>query len=144
MADPVRPQDFGLSRLRDTMAMWTENPEVGTPEYMAPELYAVDNNIVTHKTDVYSFGVLLWAMLSGKRPWEGLKMVVIAYRVNVQKARPPLDAIPPARLPPKLARLLRQCWDAAPDRRPAAAELVKELLLVREQSARGPAPTAAE
>ncbi|KXZ48904.1 hypothetical protein GPECTOR_24g193 [Gonium pectorale] len=62
--------DFGLSRLRDTMAMWTENPEVGTPEYMAPELYAVDNNIVTHKTDVYSFGVLLWAMLSGKRPWE--------------------------------------------------------------------------
>ncbi|KXZ47978.1 hypothetical protein GPECTOR_31g340 [Gonium pectorale] len=43
--------DFGLSRLRDTVAVATANPEVGTPEFMAPELYAVTNNIVTNKVD---------------------------------------------------------------------------------------------
>ncbi|KXZ51641.1 hypothetical protein GPECTOR_12g605 [Gonium pectorale] len=86
--------DFGLSRLRSTVAP-TAHPEAGTPEFMAPELFALDNNVVTHKADVYSFGVLLWAMLTGKRPWEA--------------------------------------WDADPKRRPAAAELVKELMLVREQ-----------
>ncbi|KXZ46120.1 hypothetical protein GPECTOR_47g398 [Gonium pectorale] len=125
--------DFGLSRLRTTVAAVTQNVEVGTPEFMAPELYSVTNNVVTHKVDVYSFGVLLWAMLSGKRPWEGLQMVIIAVRVTMLKARPPLEDVPPDRLPPKLARLLRGCWDGEPERRPAAAELVKELLLVQEQ-----------
>ncbi|KXZ47979.1 hypothetical protein GPECTOR_31g341 [Gonium pectorale] len=43
--------DFGLSRLRDTVVVATANPEVGTPEFMAPELYAVPNNIVTNKVD---------------------------------------------------------------------------------------------
>ncbi|KXZ46473.1 hypothetical protein GPECTOR_43g909 [Gonium pectorale] len=112
--------DFGLSRLHGTVGgVLTANPEAGTVGEA-----------------LYSFGVLLWAMLSGLRPWEGLQLVAIAVRVTMLGQRPPLDDVPAGRLPPKLARLLRQCWDAEPERRPAAAELVKELLLVREQMIR--------
>ncbi|KXZ51356.1 hypothetical protein GPECTOR_13g844 [Gonium pectorale] len=129
--------DFGVSRLRDTVAVVTANPEVGTPEFMAPELYALNNNIVTNKVDVYSFGVLLWAMLSGKRPWEGMPMVVIAVRrVTLHRERPGMVDVPADRRSHKLERLMRQCWDSVPERRPAAAELVKELLLAQEQMAR--------
>ncbi|KXZ49653.1 hypothetical protein GPECTOR_20g510 [Gonium pectorale] len=46
--------DFGLSRLRFTAVAFTANPEVGTPEYMAPELYATTNNAVSDKVDEYT------------------------------------------------------------------------------------------
>ncbi|KXZ47302.1 hypothetical protein GPECTOR_36g28 [Gonium pectorale] len=128
--------DFGFSRLRNTVAVATANPEVGTPEFMAPELYALTNTIVTNKVDVYSFGVLLWAMLSGKRPWEGMPMVVIAVRVTMNRERPAMSDVPADRRLRKLEHLVRQCWDSVPERRPAAAELVKALLLVQEQMAR--------
>ncbi|KXZ43604.1 hypothetical protein GPECTOR_85g334 [Gonium pectorale] len=124
--------DFGLSRLRST-AVPTANPEDGTPEYMAPEQYATGNFIITHKADVYSFGVLLWAMLSGCRPWKDMPMVAIASSVALYNKRPPLQAIPAKRLPHKLQRLIKACWDKDPLRRPAAADLVKELMLAKEQ-----------
>ncbi|KXZ49654.1 hypothetical protein GPECTOR_20g511 [Gonium pectorale] len=125
--------DFGLSRLRFTVVAFTANPEVGTPEYMAPELYSPDNSAVSDKVDVYAFGVLLWAMLSGQRPWAGLEMVAIAVRVHLLKQRPPVEAVPPERFPRKLQRLILACWDQIPDRRPAASELVKDLLLVQHE-----------
>ncbi len=58
-------------------------------------------------------------MLSGTEPWAGLNCVSLAYRVAYGGERPPLDAIPPERRPPKLARLIAQCWEADPKRRPA-------------------------
>ncbi|KXZ51202.1 hypothetical protein GPECTOR_13g689 [Gonium pectorale] len=60
-------------------------------------------------------------------------MVVIAVKVALAQERPPLKAIPPDRRTPKLVRLLTQCWENDPARRPAAAELVKELMLAQEQ-----------
>ncbi|KXZ47980.1 hypothetical protein GPECTOR_31g342 [Gonium pectorale] len=52
------------------------------------------------------------------------------------RERPDMGDIPADRRPRKLERLVRQCWDSVPERRPAAAELVKALLLVQEQMAR--------
>ena len=61
------------------------------------------------------------AMLSGQEPWAGLDCVSLAYRVAYGGERPPLDAIPPDRRPPKLVRLVAQCWEADPKRRPAVS-----------------------
>ncbi|KXZ51209.1 hypothetical protein GPECTOR_13g696 [Gonium pectorale] len=55
----AKVSDFGLSRLRSTVAAATATAEAGTPTYMAPEQFAADNNVITHKIDVYAFGVLL-------------------------------------------------------------------------------------
>ncbi len=55
---------------------------------------------------VYSFGVLLWAMLSGEEPWAGLNAVTIAYSVAMLHRRLP---VPQDRWPKKLSKLVCQC-----------------------------------
>ncbi|KAG2433435.1 hypothetical protein HXX76_008492 [Chlamydomonas incerta] len=125
--------DFGLSRLR-AMTLPTQDPEAGTASFLAPECYDTSVTTVTHHADMYSFGVLLWCMLTGQEPWKDYSVVAIATKVCVRGERLPLDAntLPPRRCPNKLQRLLVRLWDRDPLRRPAAEEAAKELMLVRE------------
>ncbi|PNH04015.1 putative serine/threonine-protein kinase [Tetrabaena socialis] len=82
--------------------------------------------------------VLLWEMLAGKRPWEGLGIAPIACQVTLLGRRLP---VPPtsvtcsqmSRWPPQLCQLVDECWDGDPERRPAAAELAKRLMLVQQK-----------
>ncbi|GIL52015.1 hypothetical protein Vafri_7974 [Volvox africanus] len=127
----VKLTDFGLSRLRSTVLV-TRHPEAGTPSYMAPELYDIRNNVVTDKSDMYSLGVLLWEMLTGLVPWQGCDPLVVAYAVTINRDRLPLSGILPERMPPKLQRLIERLWDHDPLRRPAAAEVVKQLALIQQ------------
>ncbi|KXZ44152.1 hypothetical protein GPECTOR_72g599 [Gonium pectorale] len=137
----VKLADFGLSRLR-SHTLVTRRPEVGTAAYMAPETFDVTNHTITDRADVYAFGVVLWEMLSGCQPWKGMHLVQVAVAINLHKLRLPMDRISPQRCPPRLLGIIRTCWDADPARRPAAAELVKKLLLLQEALAhsrlRGP------
>ncbi|KXZ43210.1 hypothetical protein GPECTOR_97g748 [Gonium pectorale] len=137
----VKLSDFGLSRLRSTVLV-TRHPEAGTPAYMAPELYDINNHTVTDKSDIFSLGVLLWEMLSGLVPWAGCDALVVAYAITINKDRLSLSAIPPGRAPPKLLGLIKRLWDHDPLRRPAAAEVVKQLLLIQQQLARPVWPAA--
>ncbi|GLI70250.1 hypothetical protein VaNZ11_015096 [Volvox africanus] len=125
----IKLTDFGLSRLRMTVRS-TKHPDAGTPPYMAPECFDLLSGYISHQSDIYSLGVMLWEMLAGERPWDGMGGVVIAFLVTYRELRLPLDRFAPSRCPPKLARLLTACWDADPARRPAAAEVVKELTLI--------------
>ncbi|PNW76220.1 hypothetical protein CHLRE_12g543302v5 [Chlamydomonas reinhardtii] len=83
-----------------------------------------------------SFAVALWVMLTGQQPWKDWSMVAITYNIT-RGARLPLDGVDLQRCPPKLKRLITACWEADPLRQPAAAEALKELLLVHEQVAMG-------
>ncbi|GIL44229.1 hypothetical protein Vafri_1741 [Volvox africanus] len=122
----VKLTDFGLSRIRmGTLA--TLHPEAGTPSYLAPECYDSRQNIIVHQSDMYSLGVLIWALLSGRRPWQGCSIPAVAYKVVVLGERPPLEQISRRRCPRRLRQLVMQCWDPDPLRRPAAAEMAKEL-----------------
>ncbi|KAG2494625.1 hypothetical protein HYH03_007144 [Edaphochlamys debaryana] len=133
----VKISDFGLSRLRTTILI-TEQPEAGTPAYMAPECYEVERIGISYHVDCYSFGVLLWEMLAGAHPWAGLSAVQIAHKTVLLGQRletPPMSAPGghASRWPPRLQRLLAQCWEADPLRRPAAADIVKTLALVEQE-----------
>ncbi|KAG2451851.1 hypothetical protein HYH02_003627 [Chlamydomonas schloesseri] len=127
--------DFGLSRIHRTI-IETSHPEAGTPAYMAPELFDIDNFSISPKVDVYSYAILVWSMLSGQEPWKELTLVQMAYGVAVLHERPPLSAIPADRLSPKMIRLITSCWDPEPERRPAAAEVAKQLLLIKQDFGR--------
>ncbi|KAG2487730.1 hypothetical protein HYH03_013729 [Edaphochlamys debaryana] len=128
----VKLTDFGLSRLQETVLV-TARVTVGTAPYMAPECLNALNCVVSHHADIYSFAVLMYEMLAGVRPWEGANIVQIACAVNEQRKRPPLDALPPARCPRALRTLVDACWDQVPERRPAACEIAKELMLIRQK-----------
>ncbi|KAG2483549.1 hypothetical protein HYH03_017603 [Edaphochlamys debaryana] len=122
----VKLTDFGLARLRaETVA--TLHPEAGTPAYLAPECYDPANQVVTHHADMYSLGVVVWAMLTGRQPWKGLTIPAVAYKVAVLGERPPLDQVSERRCPQALRLLVMACWDPDPLRRPAAAEAAKGL-----------------
>ncbi|GIL56597.1 hypothetical protein Vafri_11937 [Volvox africanus] len=103
----------------------------GQVAYMAPEVLNTSNRIITHRVDIYAFGVILWEMLAGVRPWAGFEMVQVAASVALGRQRPPLGVLSTDRCPPRLKALIQSCWDGDPGRRPAAAEVVKELLLVQ-------------
>ncbi|GIL85727.1 hypothetical protein Vretimale_13165 [Volvox reticuliferus] len=129
----VKLTDFGLARLRVTV-MPTEHPDAGTPAYMAPECFDVENNVVTDKADIFSLGVLLWEMLMGRRPWARLaNPLAVALMVAYSGARLSLNDLGEDRCPPKLGRLIHACWERDPARRPAAAEVVKQLALILQQ-----------
>ncbi|KAG2492080.1 hypothetical protein HYH03_009576 [Edaphochlamys debaryana] len=133
----VKLSDFGLARVPGT-ALLTLHPEAGTPAYVAPESFDLDNLSITHKVDIYAFGCLLWEMLSGIRPWHGMTPVQVARQVTLANERlpipPPRDAPGrfAARWPPRLQRLIQDCWDRDPRRRPAAADVVRILVLIRQ------------
>ncbi|KAG2483659.1 hypothetical protein HYH03_017462 [Edaphochlamys debaryana] len=131
----VKLTDFGLSRLNHTVII-TRAPGAGTPAYLAPECYEASNveaGVITHHADMYSYGILLWEMLAGRRPWEGRDHLEVARDVMGKRARPPLDVMGPVRCPPKLRELMTACWEHDPLRRPAAAEVVKQLEMLRDE-----------
>ena len=69
-------QDFGLSRLQDTVLI-TAHVDVGTAPYMAPEALDARNCVITHHSDMYSYGIMLYEMLAGARPWRGMNMLQV-------------------------------------------------------------------
>ncbi|KAG2423574.1 hypothetical protein HXX76_015214 [Chlamydomonas incerta] len=134
----VKITDFGLSRLRVTAAP-TLTPDAGTPAYLAPECLdasAPGTSVITHRADIYSLGIMTWEMLAGSRPWRGFTIMQMAYKTS-QGERPPLHAIPEARCPPRLRALINAMWDPDPKRRPAAAEVVKLLMLIQQEVEHG-------
>ncbi|GIL99381.1 hypothetical protein Vretimale_4542 [Volvox reticuliferus] len=61
--------DFGLARLKTSNVIQTRAPEVGSVGYMAPECFTSEHGLLTDKCDTWSLGVILWEMVSRKRPF---------------------------------------------------------------------------
>jgi hypothetical protein len=91
--------DFGLARSEspDESALTSEGMILGTPAYMAPEQAAARTDQIGGWTDVYSVGVVLYQMLTGRLPFEGPPLQVLAQLVHTEptapgKWRPDLDS----------------------------------------------------
>lgn len=113
--------DFGLSRFtqdeHNTMSI-----EVGTPRWMAPEILESSN--YTNKVDVYSYGIVLWEMLTEDIPFKGLTSIQIAIKITQENARPDF----PSNTPRSLKFLIRKCWDRDPNKRPTFSQIYHFLL----------------
>lgn len=110
--------DFGLVR--------TRNAGAGTPSYMAPELFS--GKPYNASVDVYAFGVLLCELFSGEQPYYGYDYTDLRRKVPLGE-RPEL---PRFDTPEDIRQLIKQCWDADPNRRPAFDAIVDTVDRVRD------------
>ena len=138
--------DFGLARFRERESEATEDPVresavtitdpehrlLGTIPYMSPE--QLRGEPLDHRSDLFSLGVLLHEMATGRRPFEG-RTVADATASILRDSPAPVDELNPA-LPPELSRIVGRCLEKDVSRRmQSAVELRNELEQLRREGA---------
>ncbi|KAJ6326807.1 hypothetical protein OIU78_013818 [Salix suchowensis] len=105
----VKVGDFGLSKWKDA-AFLTAKSGRGTPQWMAPEV--LRNEPSNEKSDVFSFGVILWELMTVSVPWVKLNSLEVVGVVGFMDRRLEL----PESLDPKVASIISDCWLSDPDK----------------------------
>lgn len=111
--------DFGLSKMiniTESGMLMTKN--IGTPNWMAPEICGSGN--YSSKVDVFSFGFILYELLTGKIPFEGAEEHKITQRIR-DGERPPFEVEDP------ITHLIEKCWATNPKKRPDMKQVYKRL-----------------
>ncbi|KAJ4935466.1 hypothetical protein JOQ06_016999 [Pogonophryne albipinna] len=117
--------DFGLAR---EWHQTTKMSAAGTYAWMAPEVIKL--SLFSKSSDVWSFGVLLWELLTGEVPYREIDALAVAYGVAMNKLTLPV----PSTCPEPFAQLLAECWSPNPRSRPSFSSILQRLLAI-EQSA---------
>ncbi|CAB1121477.1 unnamed protein product [Ectocarpus sp. CCAP 1310/34] len=126
--------DFGLAKIVRRRGgrlsqRYEMTGETGSTRYMCPEVAM--QLPYNEKADVYSFGLILWEMLSLRRPFEGLNRKEFVQSVIKGGRRPPLQQEWSA----ALRELMRRCWDEDMDTRPEFEEVEDTLLQITHREA---------
>ncbi|KAI4303134.1 hypothetical protein MLD38_038803 [Melastoma candidum] len=116
----VKVADFGLSRLKHETYLTTKTGK-GTPQWMAPEV--LRNEPSDEKSDVYSYGVILWELTTEKIPWDNLNSMQVIGAVGFMDQR--LDI--PSDVDPQWSSLIQSCWQSDPHNRPTFQEIMESL-----------------
>jgi hypothetical protein len=111
--------DFGLVRLKSLAPM---TGMIGTPQWMAPEILMC-SIYYDGKVDVFSYGIVLWELLTGGLPYHNAPMEKLGYMV-VQEGRRPLI---PDGTPRELSDLITACWATSAQERPTFTQIIQLL-----------------
>ena len=100
--------DFGLARMRLADHKTSTGIVLGTPRYMSPE--QISGQPVDHRSDVFSLGIVLWEMLTGRRLFSGSEMAQVSHSITYDEHEPPTRVNPelPAMLDFVVARALKK------------------------------------
>uniref|UniRef100_A0A3Q3FI71 Mitogen-activated protein kinase kinase kinase 12 n=1 Tax=Labrus bergylta TaxID=56723 RepID=A0A3Q3FI71_9LABR len=117
--DSVKISDFGTSKELSDKS--TKMSFAGTVAWMAPEV--IRNEPVSEKVDIWSFGVVLWEMLTGEVPYKDVDSSAIIWGVGNNSLQLPV----PDSCPDSFKLLLRQCWNCKPRNRPSFRQILLHL-----------------
>ncbi|XP_004516240.1 uncharacterized protein [Cicer arietinum] len=128
LKDPLRPickvGDFGLSKIkRNTLVTGGVR---GTLPWMAPELLNGSSNKVSEKVDVFSFGIVLWEILTGEEPYANMHYGAIIGGIVNNTLRPTI----PSHCDLEWRTLMEQCWAPNPVVRPSFTEIASRLRIM--------------
>jgi len=119
--------DFGLSTIIRKREMLHETFEmtgdIGTPRYMAPEIRHRSRVEYNELVDVYSFGLILWMMLTNEKPYNGMTVPQFHSHVVEQHLKPALQDWWPA----ALCSLLENCWCSEMTFRPHFSDIMNDI-----------------
>ncbi|KAF7806618.1 Serine/threonine-protein kinase CTR1 [Senna tora] len=125
MRDPQRPVckigDLGLSKVKQHTLV--SGGVRGTLPWMAPELLSGKSNMVSEKIDVYSFGIVMWELLTGDEPYADMHCASIIGGIVNNTLRPQS----PSWCDPEWKSLMESCWASDPTERPSFSEISKKL-----------------
>ncbi len=124
----LKIMDFGIARVSEmeggASGLTTAGTVMGTPDYMPPE--QAQGQPADFRSDIYSLGVVLFEMFTGKLPFDGDSVMTIVMG-HIQKAPPKPRGLNP-RLPADLEAVILRCLEKTPERRFQKVEDVLESL----------------
>lgn len=115
--------DYGLATVKkDTMSSTTANSAVGTIPWMAPELFK-KKPMYSEESDIYSYGLVLWEMATHRLPFSDCDSPGVLIN-EILNGDP--ESIPEA-TPPTFAKLINDCRDKDPKKRPTISLIINSL-----------------
>ncbi len=109
----AKVMDFGLAKLKGSLKLTKTSSTVGTLGYMAPE--QIQGGEVDHRSDIFSFGVLLFEMLTGHLPFRGEHEAAMVYSIVNEEPQHIEQLLPD--LSPIIGNLIQRCLEKDPAER---------------------------
>jgi hypothetical protein len=129
----IKVADFGLSKDKNNDI----NTKMGTLNWVAPEILNDNSQPYTEKADLYSFGLVLWEILTNKTPYEGKTTLQIVRLIDMgERPKVPTDA------DPEFAKLIVDCWHSDPAKRPPIEAVFKRLQAIKARYDKAAQPSS--
>lgn len=126
----IKVTDFGIAKLPDAKTLTATDKAIGTVYYISPEQAAGEKGI-DRRTDLYSVGVLMYEMITGRLPFDGENPVSIALKQINEDAKAPTELIPT--IPKGLEQIIQFAMEKDKDKRfQTATQMIDLLEKVRE------------
>jgi serine/threonine protein kinase/tetratricopeptide (TPR) repeat protein len=114
----VRIMDFGIARSLETKGITGVGVMIGTPEYMSPE--QVEGKEVDQRSDIYSLGVILYEMVTGRVPFEAETPFAVGMKHKSETPKDPLELN--SQLPEDLSKVILRCLEKDKTKRYQSAD----------------------
>jgi len=129
----VKVMDFGLAKLKGSLKLTKTSSTVGTLAYMAPE--QIQGGAVDARSDIFSFGVVLYEMLTGHLPFRGEHEAAMVYSIVNEEPIPIQKHLP--EISSEFVHVLNRALEKEPsDRYQTVAEMVIDLRRLKKETSR--------
>jgi len=129
----IKVADFGLAKLKGSLKLTKASSTVGTLSYMSPE--QIQGNEADGRSDIFSFGVVLYEMLTGRLPFQGDYEAAMVYSIVNEKPEPIQKHLP--EVSSELVHIINRALEKNPeDRYQNVHDMVIDLRRVKKETSR--------